>query len=43
MTTAYFYLTEEGKELAQRLASSHPGVIYGKDNFKENLLSLIHI
>ncbi len=39
MTTAYFYLTEEGKELAQRLASSHPGVIYGKDNFKENLRS----
>lgn len=37
MNTAYFYLTPEGKELAHRLASSHPGVIYGKENFKENL------
>lgn len=37
MNTAYFYLTAEGKELATRLASSHPGVLYGKENFKENL------
>ncbi len=37
MTTAYFYLTPQGKELAQKLASAHPGDLYGKDNFKENL------
>lgn len=37
MDTAYFYLTEEGRSLAEKLASSHPGHIYGKDNFKENL------
>lgn len=37
MNTAYFYLTEEGGILAERLAGTHPGDIYGKDNFKENL------
>ena len=35
--TAYFYLTPEGKSLAEKLAASHPGDIYGKENFKENL------
>lgn len=37
MNTAYFYLTQEGKELAFTLAASHPGDIYGKENFKDNL------
>lgn len=36
-TTAYFYLTNEGGTLAERLAASHPGIIYGKKDFKENL------
>ncbi len=37
MTTAYFYLTPEGKELAEKLAASHPGDLYGKVDFKDNL------
>jgi len=37
VTTAYFYLTPEGKQLAEKLAASHPGEIYGKENFKDNL------
>lgn len=37
MNTAYFYLTGEGEQLAKKLASSHPGDLYGKENFKENL------
>lgn len=37
METAYFYLTEEGGLLAHKLAVAHPGDIYNKDNFKENL------
>lgn len=35
--TAYFYLTPEGQELARALSASHPGDIYGKENFKESL------
>ena len=35
--TAYFYLTPEGQKLAQSLSASHPGDIYGKENFKETL------
>ena len=37
MKTAYFYLTEEGGLLAHKLAAAHPGDIYNKENFKENL------
>lgn len=37
MNTAYFYLTKEGELLAKKLAATHPGDLYGKDNFKENL------
>ena len=37
MNTAYFYLTGEGEQLAKKLAASHPGDLYGKENFKENL------
>ena len=37
MNTAYFYLTEEGEKLAYKLATTHPGDIYNKENFKENL------
>lgn len=37
MTTAYFYLTAEGEALARRLSAGHPGDLYGKENFKENL------
>lgn len=37
MNTAYFYLTEEGRKLAHKLAATHPGDIYNKENFKENL------
>lgn len=37
MNTAYFYLTDEGGKLAHKLAASHPGDIYNKENFKENL------
>ena len=35
--TAYFYLTDEGGKLAHKLATAHPGDIYNKENFKENL------
>lgn len=37
MNTAYFYLTDEGGKLAHKLAATHPGDIYNKENFKENL------
>ena len=37
MNTAYFYLTDEGGRLAHKLAATHPGDIYNKENFKENL------
>ena len=37
MNTAYFYLTDEGGKLAHKLATAHPGDIYNKENFKENL------
>ena len=37
MNTAYFYLTDEGEKLAHKLAAAHPGDIYNKENFKENL------
>lgn len=37
MNTAYFYLTDEGGYLVRRLAAVHPGDIFDKDNFKENL------
>ena len=39
MNTAYFYLTDEGGKLAHKLAAAHPGDIYNKENFKENLQS----
>ena len=35
--TAYFYLTEEGAKLCDRLSAAHPGDIYGKEDFKNNL------
>lgn len=37
MNTAYFFLTPQGEKLAGRLAAGHPGVLYGKEHFKENL------
>ncbi|MCI6858241.1 MAG: cobalt-precorrin 5A hydrolase [Eubacterium sp.] len=37
MKTAYFYLTPEGEALAKRLSLSHPGDLYGKNNFRENM------
>ena len=37
MNTAYFYLTPEGKRLAEKLSASRPGPLFGKENFKENL------
>ena len=37
MDTAYFYLTPEGKALAEKLAAARPGDLYGRENFKENL------
>ena len=37
MNTAYLYLTDEGGKLAHKLAAAHPGDIYNKENFKENL------
>ena len=37
MNTAYFYLTDEGERLSHKLAAAHPGDIYNKENFKENL------
>lgn len=42
MNTAYFYLTTEGKDLAHKLAASHPGDLYNKENFKENLRNAFH-
>ena len=39
MDTAYFYLTPEGKSLALRLSAGHPGDLYGKEDFRENLRS----
>ena len=37
MDTAYFYLTPEGKILAEKLAASRPGDLYGREDFKEKL------
>lgn len=42
MSTAYFYLTDEGGQLARRLAASHPGVLYNKENFKAALREAFH-
>lgn len=42
MSTAYFYLTGEGEQLARRLAASHPGDLYNKENFKANLQEAFH-
>lgn len=33
MNTAYFYLTDEGRKLAHKLATAHPGDIYNKEKF----------
>ncbi len=37
MNTAYFYLTPQGEKLAARLSAGHPGDLYGKEHFKDNL------
>ena len=37
MKTAYFYLTPAAEELARRLAASHPGDLYGKEDFKNKM------
>ncbi len=37
MNTAYFYLTPQGEKLAARLSAGHPGDLYGKKQFKDNL------
>lgn len=42
MSTAYFYLTDEGGQLARRLAASHPGDLYNKENFKAALREAFH-
>ena len=42
MSTAYFYLTKEGEQLARRLAASHPGDLYNKENFKVKLQEAFH-
>ena len=42
MSTAYFYLTGEGEQLARKLAASHPGDLYDKENFKTNLQEAFH-
>ncbi len=42
MSTAYFYLTKEGEHLAHRLAASHPGDLYNKENFKIKLQEAFH-
>ena len=35
MSTAYFYLTGEGEQLARKLAASHPGDLYDKETLKQ--------
>ena len=42
MSTAYFYLTGEGEQLARRLAASHPGDLYDKTDFKASLREAFH-
>lgn len=42
MSTAYFYLTDESEQLAQKLAATHPGDLYNKENFKANLQEAFH-
>lgn len=42
MSTAYFYLTKEGEQIACKLAASHPGDLYNKENFKTNLQEAFH-
>lgn len=42
MSTAYFYLTREGQALAEKLSASHPGDLYDKENFKDNLQNAFH-
>ncbi len=36
-TIAYFYLTDEGADLVEKLCAAYPGACYGKDHFKDNL------
>ncbi len=42
MTTAYFYLTGEGEQLARKLAAARPGDLYDKENFKQNMQDAFH-
>ncbi|MCD8019363.1 MAG: cobalamin biosynthesis protein [Clostridiales bacterium] len=42
MSTAYFFLTEEGRNLAHKLAAAHPGDLYDKTGFKEQLRQAFH-
>ena len=42
MKTAYFYLTPQGEKLAAKLCAGHPGDLYGKTHFKENMQKAFH-
>lgn len=37
MKLAYFYLTDQGKQLAERLTAVYPGDLFGKEDFKKNM------
>lgn len=37
MKIAYFYLTTQGKTLAEKLSQQKPGDLFGKENFKETM------
>ena len=35
---AYFYLTQQGEKLAKKLSDTLPGTIFGKEEFKKNMV-----
>ncbi|MGN0581218.1 MAG: cobalt-precorrin 5A hydrolase [Oscillospiraceae bacterium] len=37
MKTACFYLTEQGRKTAEKICDATGGVLYGKENFKDNV------
>ena len=37
MKTAYFYLTENGLKIAEKLKGTYGGEIFGKENFRNSV------
>lgn len=42
MKIAYFYITEQGRHLAEQLNEDMPGALFGKESLKENMKKAFH-